>query len=201
MRIGFGLQALKYHGLRIAVVALRQLPCRLHAFAGVGAVEQNGGAHKLQFVLEVGFDLGGQCLFDQWQFGLVGRAEQRGDCGAAYLVVLGEELERRERNIEFAAHHVVVHNVLGRVGHRQCRASNRVDALAITNNDDLIAVNLDCVVRQRLNERRRSVVGVGQRLVQGLDPRVALTSGNGLCFRRSQRIGAAGNNNKNSQQK
>jgi hypothetical protein len=139
----------------------------------------SAAAGQLQLRTDAVVLFGGQRLVQQGQAGFVGFFQQRLDALEAQLVVGTEQLERRQRVVDFTAHAVVADHVFGVVGHGGGLTGHRVRSLAVANDEDLLAGNFHRIVSQRLDEGGRAFIAGGDGFRQRFDARIGFTGGDG----------------------
>ena len=128
----------------------------LEALGLVGATRpapRRAAAPSCAFSAGVG--LGGVGLLDQRQLRLrrPGPCELVDGAGARSSTSGENSLQRGQRGVELAAHAVVVDDVLGVVGQRALRRRSPASTrLAVLDDEDLVAGDLDRVVEHRLDE-------------------------------------------------
>src|SRR5664279_4212263 len=195
-----GAEALLEQASDSALVAARQLGGGGQALAAIVRRDEDRRAHALELRLQAGVALGRERLLDQRQLRLVerrlgelvDRATANGDIGR-------QDAQPRERRLERAARAVVVGDVLGAVGQRRGGAARRIARLAVVDDEDLVAGDLDLVVEECLDERREALVTARHRRVQRFDARIVLAGGDRQCLRRGQREGAGGQQREDQQ--
>ena len=103
---------------------------------------------------------------NQRQFGFITLGLQGLDALAADFLVFGEQLEPGQRGFQLAAHHVVIDDILGVVGHGYFIACDRVEALAVLDHNHLVSRDFDGIIQHRLQIGSGLLVGAGQSLVE-----------------------------------
>ena len=174
-----------------ALVAARELGGGGEALRAVGRRDQDRRAHPLELALQPGIGLGGERLLDQRQLRLVERRlGELVDRAAAHADVGRQDAQAGERRLERAARAVVVGDVLGAFGQRRGGAARGVGRLAVVDDEDLVAGDLDLVVEQRLHEGGEALVAARDRRVQRGDARIVLAGGDRQRLLRGEREGA-----------
>jgi hypothetical protein len=179
VRFGFRLEAFVQQQFGLRRLAGGQRLGGFQAAGLVAAAQQRGGAGQLQLRADAVVLFCGQRLVQQGQAGFVGLLQQRLDTLKAQLVVGTEQLERRQRVVDFTAHAVVADHVFGVVGQGGGLTGHRVRRLAVANDEDLLAGNFHRIVSQRLDEGGRAFIAGGDGFRQRFDARIGFTGGDG----------------------
>ena len=189
LRIGFVAETRNQYGLGFRILAAGQLRRRFKTPGSISTAQQHRSTHHFKTTFQGGHGFGCISLLDQRQARLVVVACQRFDGVAANFFVFAEQLERRQRDVELAAHQVGVDHVFGISGKGQADAAQRVKRLITVHDEDFVTRCFDSIGGQGFNEGQRFFIRLGNCCVQCLDARLGFTKNHGFYLGRAQRVG------------